>query len=192
VSECVGVCIIEYSCVTDVLWMTSWSVGSVGLGAKVGCLKRKCLLTWRPFALPVPLHCTLNATCECAMGDVRWVCRKCYTICTKHVTCQNYTSDLIHFYFSLFTFTILQFSLHVLDRLVHHQENQITRAAPGTFPSFVAISCVAVGANWVTAVTSHSVSTNGHARDSNEWGKGAKGCTCNLILLMMDQPVRNM
>ena len=49
--------------------------------------------------------------------------------------------------FFLFTFTILQFSLHVSDRLVHHQENQITRAASGTFPSFVAISCVAVGAN---------------------------------------------
>ena len=49
----------------------------------------------------------------------------------------------------LFTFTIffLQFSLHVSDRLVHHQENQITRAASGTFPSFVVISCVAVGAN---------------------------------------------
>ena len=57
-------------------------------------------------------------------------------------------SNLIHFYF-LFTFTIffLQFSLHVSDLLVHHQENQITRAASGTFPSFVVISCVAVGAN---------------------------------------------
>ena len=48
-----------------------------------------------------------------------------------------------------FTFTIffLQFSLHVSDRLVHHQENQITRAASGTFSSFVVISCVAVGVN---------------------------------------------
>jgi len=36
--------------------------------------------------------------------------------------------------FFLFTFTILQFSLHVSDRLVHHQENQFTRAASGTFP----------------------------------------------------------
>ena len=53
-------------------------------------------------------------------------------------------SNLIHFYFS---FLHLQFSLHVSDRLVHHQENQITRAASGTFPSFVAISWVAVGAN---------------------------------------------
>jgi len=41
-------------------------------------------------------------------------------------------------------------------------------------------------------VTSHSVSTNGHARDNDEWGKGARCCTCNLILLMMDQPVWNM
>ena len=40
--------------------------------------------------------------------------------------------------------------------------------------------------------TSQLVSTNGHARDNNERGKGARGCTCNLILLMMDQPVRNM
>ena len=56
-------------------------------------------------------------------------------------------SNLIHFYFSLFTFIILQFSLHVSDRLVHHQENQITCAASGTFPSFVVISCAAVGAN---------------------------------------------
>ena len=51
----------------------------------------------------------------------------------------------------LFSFIHLQFfysfSLHVSDRLVHHQENQITRAASGTFPSFVVISCVAVGAN---------------------------------------------
>ena len=42
------------------------------------------------------------------------------------------------------------FSVHVSDRLVHHQENQITLAASGTFLSFVVISCVAVGANWVT------------------------------------------
>ena len=46
----------------------------------------------------------------------------------------------------LFSFYIYNFSLHVSDRLVHHQENQITRAASGTFPSFVVISCVAVGA----------------------------------------------
>ena len=67
-------------------------------------------------------------------------------------------SNLIHFYFSLFTFTILQFSLHVSDRLVHHQENQITRAASGTFPSFVAISCVAVGELAPTAT--HEIATN--------------------------------
>ena len=50
----------------------------------------------------------------------------------------------------LFSFIHLQFynfSLHVSDRLVHHQENQITLAASGTFPSFVVISCVAVGVN---------------------------------------------
>ena len=50
----------------------------------------------------------------------------------------------------LFFFLHSQFynySLHVSDRLVHHQENQITRAASGTFPTFVVISCVAVGAN---------------------------------------------
>jgi len=35
----------------------------------------------------------------------------------------------------LFTFTIFySYSLHVSDRLIHHQENQITRAASGTFP----------------------------------------------------------
>jgi len=51
---------------------------------------------------------------------------------------------LFSFYITIF---FLQFSLHVLDRLVHHQENQITRAASGTFPSFVVISCLAVGAN---------------------------------------------
>ena len=52
------------------------------------------------------------------------------------------------FYFSyIFTIFFLQFSLHVSDRLVHHQENQITRAASGPFPSFVGISCVAVGSN---------------------------------------------
>jgi len=34
----------------------------------------------------------------------------------------------------LFTFTIFyNYSLHVSDRLSHHQENQITRAASGTF-----------------------------------------------------------
>ena len=50
--------------------------------------------------------------------------------------------------FFLFTFTnFYNYSLHVSDRLVHHQENQITRAASGTIPSFVVISCVAVGAN---------------------------------------------
>ena len=93
-------------------------------------------------------------------------------------------SNLIHFF--LFTFMICyNFSLHVSDRLVHHQENQITLAASGTFPSFVVISCVAAGANC-------RVSTNGHARDNSEWGKGARCCKCNLILLMMDQPVRNM
>jgi len=42
------------------------------------------------------------------------------------------------------------------------------------------------------SIISHSVSTNGHARDNNDWGKGARCCKCNLILLMMDQPVRNM
>jgi len=41
-------------------------------------------------------------------------------------------------------------------------------------------------------VLTESVSTNGHTRDNNEWGKSARCCTCNLILLMMDQPVRNM
>ena len=41
-------------------------------------------------------------------------------------------------------------------------------------------------------VLTDSVSTNGHARDNSEWGKGARGCTCNLILLMIGQPVRNM
>ena len=41
----------------------------------------------------------------------------------------------ILFYFSyIFTIFFLQFSLHVSDRLVHHQENQITRAASGAFP----------------------------------------------------------
>jgi len=55
-----------------------------------------------------------------------------------------YFSNLIHF---LIFLIYLQFSLHVSDRLVHHQENQITRAASGPFPSFLAISCVAVGAN---------------------------------------------
>jgi len=34
-------------------------------------------------------------------------------------------------------------------------------------------------------------STNDHARNNNEWGKGTRCCTCNLILLMMDQPVWN-
>ena len=29
---------------------------------------------------------------------------------------------------------LYNFSLHVSDRLVHHQENQITCAASGTFP----------------------------------------------------------
>ena len=65
-------------------------------------------------------------------------------------------SNLIHFYFS---FLHLQFSLHVSDRLVHHQENQITRAASGTFPSFVAISCVAVGAELAPTAT-HEIATN--------------------------------
>ena len=57
-------------------------------------------------------------------------------------------SNLIHLYFPyIFKIFFLQFSLHVSDRLVHHQENQIARAASGTFPSFVVISCVAVGVN---------------------------------------------
>jgi len=68
-------------------------------------------------------------------------------------------SNLIHFYFLyIFTIFFLQFSLHVSDRMVHHQENQITRAASGTFPSFVVISCVAVGANSPTAT--HEITTN--------------------------------
>ena len=57
----------------------------------------------------------------------------------------------------LYTFTIFyNFSLHVSDRLVHHQENQITLAASGTLPSFVVISCVAVGA----PTTTHEITTN--------------------------------
>ena len=55
--------------------------------------------------------------------------------------------DTLFYFPYIFTIFFLQFSLHVSDRLVHHQENQTTRAASGTFPSFVAISCVAVGAN---------------------------------------------
>ena len=55
--------------------------------------------------------------------------------------------DTLFYFPYIFTISFLQFSLHVSDRLVHHQENQITRAASGTFPSFVVISCVAVGAN---------------------------------------------
>jgi len=48
--------------------------------------------------------------------------------------------------FSFYIYNFYNYSLHVSDRLVHHQENQIIRAASGTFPSFVVISCVAVGA----------------------------------------------
>jgi len=58
--------------------------------------------------------------------------------------------DTLFYFPYIFTIFFLQFSLHVSDRLVHHQENQITRAASGTFPSFVVISCVAVGANLVS------------------------------------------
>ena len=78
----------------------------------------------------------------------------------KEVQILCFFSNLIHFYF-LFTFTIffLQFSLHVLDRLVQHQENQITCAASGTFPSFVVISCVAVGASLLSRAT-HEITTN--------------------------------
>ena len=56
--------------------------------------------------------------------------------------------DTLLFVFT-FTFTSISynFSLNVSGRLVHHQESQITRAASGTFPSFVVTSCVAVGAN---------------------------------------------
>jgi len=54
--------------------------------------------------------------------------------------------DTLLYFPYIFTIFFLQFSLHVSDQLVHHQENQITRAASGPFPSFVAISCVAVGA----------------------------------------------
>ena len=81
-------------------------------------------------------------------------------------------SNLIHF-FSFFTFTILQFSLHVSDRLVHHQENQITRAASGTVPS-------------LTPTATHDTSTT-------EGTVPEAACVIkHLILLMMDQPVRNM
>jgi hypothetical protein len=76
---------VQHSCVTDVLWMTSWSVGSVGLGAKVVCLKHKCLLTWRPSALLVPLHYTLSVMCECAMDDVQWVPHNCNIMCSKQM-----------------------------------------------------------------------------------------------------------
>ena len=73
-------------------------------------------------------------------------------------------SNLIHFYFSFYIYNFYNFSLHVSDRLVHDQENQIRRAASGTFPSFVVISCVAVGANWVTAqlapTATHEITTN--------------------------------
>ena len=55
--------------------------------------------------------------------------------------------DTLLYFPYIFTIFFLQFSLHVSDQLVHHQENQITRAASGTSPSFVVISCVAVGAN---------------------------------------------
>jgi len=62
---------MQHSCVTDALWMTSWSVGSVGPGVRVVCLKHKCLPTWRPFALLVLLHSTLSVMCVCVMGDVQ-------------------------------------------------------------------------------------------------------------------------
>jgi hypothetical protein len=42
-----------------------------------------------------------------------------------------YFSNLIHFFIFLI---YLQFSLHVSDWLVHHQENQITCATSGPFP----------------------------------------------------------
>jgi len=68
--------------------------------------------------------------------------------CTQIILNTLFLFQLDTLLFSVtFTIFFLQFSLHISDRLVHHQENQITRAASGTFPSFVVISCVAVGAN---------------------------------------------
>jgi len=38
----------------------------------------------------------------------------------------------------------------------------------------------------------YSTLNNLHNSKTHVTGKGARGCMCNLILLMMDQPVRNM
>jgi len=59
----------------------------------------------------------------------------------------SFQLDTLLFFLFTFTISFYSYSLHVSDRLVHHQENQITLAASGTFPSFVVISCVAFGVN---------------------------------------------
>ena len=60
-----------------------------------------------------------------------------------------------------FIFYIYNFSLHVSDRLVHHQENQV----------------LVLVLDWVT-----QSNTNSHARHINDWGNGARGCMCNWTL----------
>ena len=58
-----------------------------------------------------------------------------------------------------------------------------TRAASGTVPSVVDVSCVAVG---LTPTATHDTST------TEETVPEAACVIKHLILLMMDQPVRNM
>ena len=63
-----------------------------------------------------------------------------------------------------------------------------TRAASGTVPSVVDVSCVAVGVRLtsLTPTVTHDISTTeGTVPEAARVNK-------HLILLMMDQPVRNM
>ena len=104
--------------------------------------------------------------------------------------------DRASFVNTLFLFqldTLFFFSLYIYNFLLTIFSTCFGPAGPSSGESNYTCSlwhlslvrCYLVRGRWC-------VSTNGHARDSNERGKGARGCTCNLILLMMDQTVRNM
>ena len=85
--------------------------------------------------------------------------------------------------FSFFTFTVFLYMFRTGWSIVRRIKCFITQAASGTVPSVVDVSCVAVG---VRPTATHDTSTT-------EGTVPEAACVIkHLILLTMDQPVRNM
>ena len=93
--------------------------------------------------------------------------------------------------FSFFTFTIFLYMFRTGWSIIRRIKCLITQAVSGTVPSVVDVSCVAVGVRLSLALSLTPTAT--HDTSTTEGTVSETACVIkHLILLMMDQPVRNM